>query len=55
MKSGVAAMLYAARAVQHAGPFAGRIVVGALADEEGMMLGAKHFVAARRWRPRSTG
>lgn len=45
MKSGVAAMIYAARAVQLAGPFAGRIVVGALADEEGMMLGAKAFSA----------
>ncbi len=44
MKSGVAAMLYAARAVQLAG-FAGRLVVGVLADEEGMMLGAKRFAA----------
>ena len=43
MKSGVAAMIYAAKAVQDAGPFPGRIVVGALVDEEGMMLGAKHF------------
>jgi succinyl-diaminopimelate desuccinylase len=42
MKSGVAAMIHAARAVQLGG-FAGRIVVGALADEEGMMLGAKAF------------
>jgi succinyl-diaminopimelate desuccinylase len=42
MKSGVAAMVYAARAVQLGG-FAGRIVVGVLADEEGMMLGAKRF------------
>ncbi len=48
MKSGVAAMLYAARAVQLAGPFPGRIVLGVLVDEEGMMLGAKHF--ARTWR-----
>lgn len=46
MKSGVAAMLYAARAVQQAGPFPGRIVVGALVDEEGMMLGAKAFAAS---------
>lgn len=45
MKSGVAAMLHAARAVQLAGPFPGRIVVCALVDEEGMMLGAKHFAA----------
>lgn len=50
MKSGVAAMVYAARAVQLGG-FAGTIVVGVLADEEGMMLGAKRFaadLAARR-------
>jgi succinyl-diaminopimelate desuccinylase len=44
MKSGVAAMVHAARAVQLGG-FAGRIVVGVLADEEGMMLGAKRFAA----------
>lgn len=44
MKAGVAAMLHAARAVQRSG-FAGRIVVGVLADEEGMMLGAKRFAA----------
>ena len=43
MKSGVAAMIYAVKAVQDAGPFPGRIVVGALVDEEGLMLGAKHF------------
>jgi succinyl-diaminopimelate desuccinylase len=48
MKSGVAAMLYATRALQLAGPFRGRIVLGVLVDEEGMMLGAKHF--ARTWR-----
>ncbi len=42
MKGGVAAMVEAARAVQLAG-FAGRIIVAALVDEEGMMLGAKHF------------
>lgn len=46
MKSGVAAMLYAARAVEQAGPFPGRIIVGALVDEEGMMLGAKAFAAS---------
>lgn len=45
MKGGVAAMIYAARAVQQAG-FDGRIIVGALADEEGMMLGAKAFAAS---------
>ncbi|HEY5882223.1 MAG TPA: M20 family metallopeptidase [Nakamurella sp.] len=44
MKSGVAAMVHAARAVQLGG-FPGRIVVGVLADEEGMMLGAKRFAA----------
>ncbi|MGI8697480.1 MAG: M20 family metallopeptidase, partial [Mycobacteriales bacterium] len=43
MKSGVAAMLYAVKALADAGPFPGRITVGALADEEGMMLGAKAF------------
>ena len=42
MKSGVAAMIYAARAAELTG-FDGRIIVAALADEEGMMLGAKHF------------
>jgi len=42
MKSGVSAMLHAARAVQLGG-FDGRLVVGVLADEEGMMLGAKRF------------
>jgi len=46
MKSGVAAMLYGVRALQLAGPFPGRVKVCALVDEEGMMLGAKHFVAA---------
>jgi succinyl-diaminopimelate desuccinylase len=48
MKSGVAAMMFAAKEVADAGPFAGRIVVAALVDEEGMMLGAKHFVASGR-------
>jgi succinyl-diaminopimelate desuccinylase len=46
MKAGVAAMLFATRAVADAGPFPGRIVLAALVDEEGMMVGAKHFVAA---------
>lgn len=45
MKSGLAAVVYAVRAVQLAGPFRGRLVVAALADEEGMMLGAKAFAA----------
>ncbi|MBB4933347.1 succinyl-diaminopimelate desuccinylase [Lipingzhangella halophila] len=46
MKAGVAAMLYAVAALRAAGPFPGRIKVCALADEEGMMLGAKHFAAS---------
>jgi succinyl-diaminopimelate desuccinylase len=45
MKAGVAAMIHAVRAVELTG-FAGRIVVGVLADEEGMMLGAKRFAAS---------
>jgi len=44
MKGGVAAMIHAARAVQLGG-FTGRLVIGVLADEEGMMLGAKHCAA----------
>jgi succinyl-diaminopimelate desuccinylase len=48
MKGGVAAMLFAAAALASAGRFAGRLVLAALADEEGMMLGARHFVAAGR-------
>ncbi|HLU60063.1 MAG TPA: M20 family metallopeptidase [Pseudonocardia sp.] len=43
MKSGVAAMLHGVRALQLAGPFPGRVLVCALVDEEGLMLGAKHF------------
>ncbi|RNL82643.1 M20 family metallopeptidase [Halostreptopolyspora alba] len=46
MKSGVAAMLYGVAALRAAGPFPGRIRVCALADEEGMMLGAKDFAAS---------
>jgi succinyl-diaminopimelate desuccinylase len=45
MKSGVAAMVHATRALQLAGPFPGRVLVAALADEEGRMLGVKSFVA----------
>lgn len=45
MKSGVAAMIHAVRAVELAG-FTGRIIVAVLADEEGMMLGAKHFASS---------
>ncbi|NSC24909.1 M20 family metallopeptidase [Streptomyces albus subsp. chlorinus] len=46
MKSGVAAMIHGVRALQLAGPFPGRVVLGVLADEEGMMLGAKAFAAS---------
>ena len=53
MKSGVAAMLHAVRALQLAGTFPGRVVVAALVDEEGLMLGAKHF--ARTWREHLDG
>jgi succinyl-diaminopimelate desuccinylase len=45
MKSGVAAMIHAVRAVELGG-FAGRIIVAALADEEGMMIGAKDFAGS---------
>jgi succinyl-diaminopimelate desuccinylase len=46
MKAGVAAMLFAARAIQLAGaPFAGRIRLLAPVDEEGLMLGIKALVA----------
>jgi len=43
MKAGVAAMLFAADALARSGPFPGRLVVAAFVDEEGMMLGVKHF------------
>lgn len=43
MKSGVAAMIYGVRALQQAGPFPGRVKICVLVDEEGLMLGAKHF------------
>jgi succinyl-diaminopimelate desuccinylase len=45
MKGGLAAMLFAAAALAAGGPFPGRLVLAALADEEGMMLGVKDFVA----------
>src|SRR5262245_42586461 len=45
MKSGVAAMLFAADAIARSGAFPGRIVVAALVDEEGMMSGVRDFVA----------
>jgi succinyl-diaminopimelate desuccinylase len=44
MKAGLAAAMIAAAAIKRSGaPIAGRLVVGALADEEGDMLGAKHL------------
>jgi succinyl-diaminopimelate desuccinylase len=43
MKSGVAAMVFAAGALARA-RFDGRLIVAALADEEGAMLGVKDFV-----------
>lgn len=43
MKSGLAAMLYAADALAREG-FGGRLVLAALVDEEGLMLGARDFV-----------
>lgn len=46
MKGGLVAMLYAARALQISGcDYAGTVRLAILADEEGMMLGAKGFVA----------
>lgn len=42
MKGGVAAMLFAARRLAREG-FGGRLMVAALADEEGLMLGVKDF------------
>ena len=45
MKGGLAAMLFAAAALDRERPFPGRVVLAVLADEEGMMLGAKQFVA----------
>lgn len=45
MKSGLTALLYAARALQLAGSdFAGTLRLAVLADEEGLMQGAKAFV-----------
>jgi len=48
MKSGVAAMLFAARRLEETGPFPGKIVVAALVDEEGLMIGVKNLVASGR-------
>ncbi|GAB4123400.1 MAG: M20 family metallopeptidase [Roseiflexaceae bacterium] len=47
MKGGLAAMIYALRALQLAGaPFCGRIRLLIPVDEEGLMIGIKHMVAA---------
>jgi succinyl-diaminopimelate desuccinylase len=44
MKSGLAAAMLAAAALKRSGaPLGGRLVVGALVDEEGDMLGARHL------------
>jgi succinyl-diaminopimelate desuccinylase len=44
MKGGLAAAMIAAAVIERSGaPLAGRIVVGALVDEEGDMLGARHL------------
>jgi succinyl-diaminopimelate desuccinylase len=44
MKSGVAAAMVAATAIKRSGaPLNGRLVVGALVDEEGDMIGVKHL------------
>ncbi len=48
MKSGLAAMIHATAAVASTGAFPGRIVLGALCDEEEMMIGVKRFVADGR-------
>lgn len=45
MKAGVAAAVVAAEAVKRAAPdLPGRVRLGIVADEEGMMLGIKHFI-----------
>jgi succinyl-diaminopimelate desuccinylase len=46
MKGGLAAMLHAADALARERPWPGCVVLAVLADEEGMMLGAKGFVAS---------
>lgn len=46
MKGGLCAMLFAGRAIAASGvPFAGTLRLAILADEEGLMQGAKRFVA----------
>lgn len=46
MKAGVAAMMFAVRAFEMAGPFPGEIYVCVLSDEEGEMSGAKALAGA---------
>jgi len=47
MKAGLAVALLTARAFARAGqPWSGRIRLGFLCDEEGMMIGVKHFIRA---------
>lgn len=45
MKGGVAALMYAARAIEEAGPFPGTIKLAILCDEEELMIGVHDFVA----------
>ena len=45
MKGGLAAMLFAARAIEQSGPFPGTIVLAILCDEEELMIGVHDFVA----------
>lgn len=45
MKGGVAAMMFAARTLSRGAPFRGLLMIAVLGDEEGMMAGAKSFVA----------
>ena len=47
MKAGLAVALVTARAFKRAGvPWAGKLKLGFLCDEEGMMIGVKHFIRA---------
>lgn len=46
MKGGLAAMIFGVAALQRSGPFPGRVLLAALVDEEGGMLGAKQFVGS---------
>ncbi len=48
MKGGLAAMIFAARALQLSGPFPGRVKLACLVDEEGLMIGAKDLVRTGR-------